>query len=337
MSYLQFQTASKYAATLLLSAVLLSLPPNSVAASKPAIKNQHVSVKFSAVVGDQAFACGKSYDGIGITQSSITPSDFRFYVSEVELLDTNGNAVPLVLDQDSVWQYKNLALLDFENGSGPCRNGNSGLHTAVTGSVPKGKYRGVRFTLGVPFELNHGDPTIAPSPLNFTSMFWVWQVGYRFVKIDMATNGLPQDPDAPPEMSIKDKIALLAAKEKTNAAKEAAGSAVAPTRKPPRAAGFSVHLGSTDCASLSKTTPPTSCKNPNRVTVIFDKFDTAKNIVVADLASLLRDANVDVNAPDTAPGCMAFANDADCAPVMSAFGLPFNDRPVLPQRFFRVR
>lgn len=327
MSYIWFKTISKCAITSLLSAVLLVLSASCSAATK----EQHVSVKFDAVVGDQAFVCGKSYDGIGITKSSITPSDFRFYVSEVELLDDNGEAVPLTLDQDGIWQYKNLALLDFEDGKGPCRNGNIGLHTAVTGSVPKGKYRGVRFTLGVPFELNHGDPTIAPSPLNFTSMFWVWQVGYRFVKIDMATNGLPQDPDAPPEMSIKDKLAFIAAREKT------AASAVAPTRKPPRAAGFSVHLGSTDCASLSKTTPPTGCKNPNRVTITFDKFDSRKNIVVADLASLLRDANVDVNAPDTAPGCMAFTNDADCAPVMSAFGLPFNGQPVVPQRFFRVR
>ena len=290
---------------------------------------QKVALKFSAMVGAEKFACGKSYDGIGVTKSSITPSDFRFYVSAVELLDANGKAVPLALDQDGVWQYKDLALLDFEDGSGPCRNGNAGLHTAVTGSVPKGKYRGVRFTLGVPCELNHGDPTIAPSPLNFTSMFWVWQSGYKFAKIDMASSGLPQDPNAPPEMPLKDKLAAME--------KFAAASGVPSMKRPPRAAGFSVHLGSTVCASPSLTTPPTECKNPNRVTVTFDKFDMRKNVVFADLSSLLRDANVDVNAPDTAPGCMSAPDDADCTPVMSAFGLPYNDQPAAPQHFFRMR
>jgi hypothetical protein len=62
-----------------------------------------------------------------------------------------------------------------------------------------------------------------------------------------------------------------------------------------------------------------------------------KNVVFADLSSLLRDANVDVNAPDTAPGCMSAPDDADCTPVMSAFGLPYNDQPAAPQHFFRMR
>jgi uncharacterized repeat protein (TIGR04052 family) len=306
------------------TSLLLALSLNCAAATK----EQHIAVKFDAVVGDQNFACGKSYDGIGITKSRITPSDFRFFISGVELLDAKGNAVPLTLDQDGIWQYKNLALLDFENGSGSCRNGNVGLHTAVTGSVPKGKYRGVRFTLGVPFELNHGDPTIAPSPLNFTGMFWVWQSGYKFAKIDMASNGLTQAADAPSEMSFKNKLAAM---EKFAAASGVSG------KRPPRAAGFSVHLGSTVCVSPTLTTPPSECKNPNRLTVTFDKFDSGKNVVVADLASLLQGANVDVNAPDTAPGCMSATDDADCLPVMSAFGLPYNDQPVVPQRFFMVR
>lgn len=290
---------------------------------------QYVNLKFSAMVGAESFACGLSYDDIGVTHSRITPSDFRFYVSGVELIDNHGKSVPLKLDQDGIWQYKNLALLDFEDGQGPCRNGNSGLHTAITGSVPKGHYRGVRFTLGVPFELNHGDPTIAPSPLNFTSMFWVWQTGYKFVKIDMATSGLPQAVNSPAEMSIRDKLAAME--------KFAAASGVPGKKVTPRAAGFSVHLGSTDCASLSLTSPPVGCRNLNRVTVEFDNFDTDKNSVVADVAALLNDTNVDINAQDTAPGCMSGPNDTDCVQIFQAFGLPFGDKPAVAQRFFSVR
>ncbi len=271
-----------------------------------------VALKFSARVGAESFACGKSYGGIGTTQSRITPTDFRFYVSNVELIDRHGKAVPVKLDQDGLWQYRNVALLDFEDGTGPCRNGNPGMHLEVTGTVPKGHYRGVRFILGVPFELNHGDPTIAPSPLNLTSMFWVWQAGYKFVKIDMSTSGQPQASEPERDLAAAGKKRL-------------------------RASGFPIHLGSTDCASSSLTAPPTGCKNPNRLTVTFEKFDPDKNVVVADAAALLNDSNVDINAPDTAPGCMSAPNDEDCAQVMPAFGLPFGSKPAAQQRFFSVR
>ena len=295
---------------------------------------QNVALKFAATVGGQPFACGQGYDNIGVTHTRITPSDFRFYVSDVELINDKGRAVPLQLEQDGVWQYKNLALLDFEDGSGPCRNGNPGLHEAVTGKAPTGKYRGVRFTLGVPFGLNHGDPTIALPPLNSSAMFWVWQSGYKFVKIDMASSGQPQAAEAPPKLSIKDKVVAM---ERVAAMKKDVAASGAPPKKMPRAAGFSVHLGSTACASASLTTPPSDCRNPNRVTIEFEYFDLKKNVVVADLASLLQDANVDVNAPDTAPGCMSAENDADCPGILSAFGLPFNGQAAVPQRFFRVR
>ncbi|MDD4965088.1 MAG: metallo-mystery pair system four-Cys motif protein [Gallionella sp.] len=273
---------------------------------------QQVALKFDAVVGTQTFACGQSYDDIGVTHSRITPSDMRFFVSEIALLNDEGKEVPLTLAQDGIWQYQNIALLDFENGEGACRNGNTGLHTAVTGTIPVGHYRGVRFTLGVPFGLNHGDPTIAPSPLNLTSMFWVWQAGYKFVKIDMASSGLPQAAATLPTSAVS-------------------------SPKTPRAAGFSVHLGSTACASPSLTSPPSECRNPNRVAVRFEHFEVNKNVIVADIASLLQDSNVDVNAPDSAPGCMSASNDADCATVMRAFGLSFNDQPATPQRFFHIR
>lgn len=323
----------KKALPAMVTALLLAQAGSTFAATD----EMKVSLAFDAVVGGKPFACGQSYDAIGSTKSRITPSDLRFYVSEVELLDNASKATPLTLEQDEVWQYKNLALLDFEDGTAACRNGNTGLHKAVTGTVPQGDYKGVRFTLGVPFELNHGDPTIAPSPLNMTAMFWAWQSGYRFVKIDMATSGQPQlaEGDGKPAADMKEKLAAL---EKIAAAKAAAAKAgTPPVKKPAQAAGFSVHLGSTGCAATTLTSPPSQCTNPNRVTVTFDTFDIAKNVIVADVASLLQDANVDVNAPDSAPGCMSAVNDGDCPPVMAAFGLPFGDKPAAPQRFFTVR
>jgi uncharacterized repeat protein (TIGR04052 family) len=270
---------------------------------------QPVTLRFAAQVNGQPFVCGQSYAGVGTTRSTITPSDFRFYVTEVQLVDASGRAVPVALAQDGSWQLENLALLDFENGTGPCRNGTAATHTTVRGTAPAGTYTGLRFTLGVPFARNHGDPTTAPSPLNLTAMFWNWQGGYKFIKFDTATSGqtattTPPDP-----------------------------------RGGGNASGFSVHLGSTMCASPSRTeAPKAECGNPNRVTVRFDRFDAATQTVVADIGSVLAGANVDVNAPGTSPGCMSFLNDADCPPVMGALGLAYGGVAAPgPQRLFTVR
>jgi uncharacterized repeat protein (TIGR04052 family) len=217
--------------------------------------------------------------------------------------------VPVTLAQDGMWQLDNLALLDFEDGSGPCRNGTAGTNTEVRGSVPAGRYTGLRFTLGVPFARNHGDPTTAPAPLNLTALFWNWQGGYKFVKFDTASSGL-------------------------NGAHAMAGAG----HGGGAASGFSVHLGSTVCASAARTEAPSSCQNPNRVTVQFERFDAATQTVVADIGAVLADANVDVNAPRTSPGCMSFPNDADCPPVMGALGLGYGGVAAPgPQRLFTVR
>jgi uncharacterized repeat protein (TIGR04052 family) len=146
---------------------------------------RQISLQFKAMVGDQPFQCGTIYEGLGTTGTESVPSDFRFYVSNVRLVTPDGGEVPLQLDQDGVWQYQDVALLDFEDGTGPCANlGNPAMNSTVRGTVPPGKYTGVRFTLGVPSELNHLNVSLANSPLNFTGLFWSWVGGYKFIRVD---------------------------------------------------------------------------------------------------------------------------------------------------------
>jgi uncharacterized repeat protein (TIGR04052 family) len=83
-----------------------------------------------------------------------------------------------------VWQLENLALLDFENKTGTCSNGTPATNTTLRGVAPAGAYDGLRFKVGVPFELNHADVTTARSPLNLSGLFWNWQGGYKFVRVD---------------------------------------------------------------------------------------------------------------------------------------------------------
>jgi len=41
------------------------------------------------------------------------------------------------------------------------------------------------FNVGVPFAVNHQNPLLQESPLNDSSMFWVWRNGYKFIRWDM--------------------------------------------------------------------------------------------------------------------------------------------------------
>lgn len=254
-----------------------------------------ITLSFHGMVGDQDFACGTVYNGIGTGLSQYIPSDFRFYVSNVKLLTIAGEEVPLDMDSDGVWQVsqdgQSVAMIDFETGpDNGCNDGNSATNTEVHGTVPAGVYTGVKFDLGLPFAINHRDVSTAPSPLNFSAMFWSWNGGYRFLKIDTGD----------------DK--------------------------------FRVHLGSTGCNGGSPSRPPTSCDHPNLPTISLTGFNPSHSVIVADIAALLADNNIDTNVPETPPGCASDPNDTDCVPVFSHLGLNFADGSASPatQSFFRI-
>lgn len=151
-----------------------------------------VQINFAAVVGDKPFACGQKYEGIGTTKSTITVSDFRFFVSGVALIDKSGTETAVALTQDGKWQSGNAALIDVEDGTATCSNGTPDTRAFIEGTVPAGEYVGLRFDVGLPFDVNHKDPTTAPSPLNLSRLFWNWNGGYKFARIDMKTTGQPQ-------------------------------------------------------------------------------------------------------------------------------------------------
>lgn len=101
--------------------------------------------------------------------------------------------------------------------------------------------------------------------------------------------------------------------------------------------GYALHLGSTGCTpNETKVTVPTSCSAPNRAAVELPGFDPETDTVVADLGWLLRDSDLDANAPETASGCMSSPLDPDCAPVFANLGLDFPGTAAGTQRFFRV-
>jgi len=162
------------------------------AAVHGAAQTQPVAIHFKGSVGAEDFSCGQSYKGIGVTKSTIRPIDFRFYIHNVRLLDEKGKPTPVELTQDDQWQFDDLALIDFEDATGACGNGTPETNTVVSGTVPAGRYSGIQFTVGVPFEKNHTDLTTMPSPLNLTALAWVWNAGRKFMRVEVASTGKPR-------------------------------------------------------------------------------------------------------------------------------------------------
>jgi len=130
-----------------------------------------------------------TWDGEAISCNSpdVSLSDLRFYVSSIELRETNGKNHRLGLHDDLPWQQSDLALIDLEDGKGTCSNGTSGLFAYLVGSVPPGEYNGLTFTVGVPFDRNHADPLMATAPLDDSAMHWHWRSGYKFLRAGVQT------------------------------------------------------------------------------------------------------------------------------------------------------
>lgn len=154
----------------------------------PDTSPQSVTLGFAAVVGDEPFACNQTF-AIGSKATSVAFSDMRYYVHDVRLVDAQGNEVAVTLTEDGMWQHDGVALLDFEDATGLCSNNTAQTNAKITGTVTRGDYRGLRFKVGVPADLNHGNATQAASPLNATAMQWNWTEGYRYVRIDMNPAG----------------------------------------------------------------------------------------------------------------------------------------------------
>lgn len=155
------------------------------------VEPRSVSISFAASVGGLAASCSTVYDDVDGAGTSAQLADARLFVSGIELRNARGEWVALGLD-GSRWQHQGVALLDFEDGADACAgSGTSDLNDRVTGVVPPGSYDGLRYDVGIPFELNHNDQATAPAPFNTPGMFWNWRGGYKFVRVDWVPQSTP--------------------------------------------------------------------------------------------------------------------------------------------------
>ena len=262
-----------------------------------------VALDFGVQAGSQPVACGTPLPALGTGATAAELRDLRFYVSGLALINSAGTAVPVTLTQNE-WQYRNVALLDFENGVGACSDGTAATNTRIVGTVPAGTYTGVELQMGVPVShtaadgttvsLNHTDTAAAPAPLDIQAMTWSWQAGRKFAKIEVNPAGGMVNGDG----------------------------TVSST--------FNFHLGSTGCTGNPATGETVSCSAPNRMGFHFHAFDQATQKIVLDISRLFETSNIAVNAGG-ASGCMAGKTDPECPVMFTALqvdidsGLPIDE------------
>ena len=271
-------------------------------------KSKKVSIGFAALNGAKPVTCGRQITDLGNTSRSAQLSDLRFYVSEVQLLKKGGGAVNVKLPTGSKWSYTKgkaaVTLIDLENGTGSCvAEGTKGMNAKVQGTVPKGSYMGVRYSVSVPESLNHTDPTTVPSPLNLTAMGWNWQFGHKFMKVELEQDGgIPW------------------------------GSEI-----------YYLHVGSTDCVGDPAAGDKAECGLPNRNKVTLGKFNPAKQRIAIDFQRLFGGVNVagdnmgGMEGMEMAMGgCMSAIDSPDCGPLFSALGMKLGTTKTTAQTAFRV-
>ncbi len=126
-----------------------------------------VELKINLRIGDQPMQFGQTYQ---TPQGQRYQIDMlKFYISDVALVRPDGSEV----------KVDGLALADFK------RDAPTQGVSVLKMDVPAGQYRGIRFNVGVPRELNHLDAATQQMPLGVNSgMYWAWNPGYIFYRLE---------------------------------------------------------------------------------------------------------------------------------------------------------
>jgi uncharacterized repeat protein (TIGR04052 family) len=145
----------------------------------------NIDVQFELRAGGKPFDCSSEPVVIGQVPSDSRLRDARLFVSDLRFVDDAGKSHDAVLKPDDTYQQKRVGLLDFEDGSGDCKDGDPATNTVLHAAVVRGNYHGIGFSVGVPEDLNHADPLVAWPPLNVMAMHWTWLDGYRFIRTEV--------------------------------------------------------------------------------------------------------------------------------------------------------
>lgn len=150
----------------LFSSILIGCKKEDAATpTTPAATTQDLSLKMTSMVGSSAL---NFYSSFSTTSGQrYTLSMFRYYVSNIRLVKSDGSEYPI---------------------TGKCLLVTPSTENYDLGQVPIGDYRGLKFNIGLDSLTNHSDPTLYPTtnPLAIQSpgIHWDWNSGYIFMMIE---------------------------------------------------------------------------------------------------------------------------------------------------------
>jgi len=133
------------------------------------------SLSFSPTFNDQVLGCE-----INFKQEN---NDWRFeqllfFISKIETMTSAGDwQKPKLLT--SKFQTADLALIGEKCGE------EHNWQLKFDASFDLSKLQKLRFIIGIPFDVNHLNPLTQVSPLNLPAMFWGWQRGHKFLRLEL--------------------------------------------------------------------------------------------------------------------------------------------------------
>lgn len=141
--------------------------------------NSSFSLRVSATLGGEPFSCLPNEAAV------MTPTELMLFVHDVEWVAADGTRTPAPLATDASWQTERVALLDFAGEGAGCRDASAAQNEQLffQGSPPASTVS-MAFRIGVPFELNHADPTRHSGPLTVMQMHWGWRGGYKILRLE---------------------------------------------------------------------------------------------------------------------------------------------------------
>ena len=254
--------------------------------SSKTTSTQNINVTFSSLVDGKNINCATILTNLGQSKASASIKDFRFYLSDMTLIGTDKKEYPITLEENE-WQTKNVALIDFQDKADECAGEAKLQRLFVNGTVSSAiDFEGIRFAVGLPPDLNHIDIATVKGPLSVASLYWSWQSGYKFMRLDIAPSGGITRPSTPTYS----------------------------------ASTFNFHLGSTNCSGEPESGEVVTCERVNRPIIELSNYSPAKNTINLNYAALIDSLNVKLDEQDS-PGCMSGSTDPECKAFFKGLGL----------------
>lgn len=131
------------------------------------------TVNFMPILNNQPISC-EPMQGKG---NAWGVGQFWFYLSDLQVM--NDKQWTVISLPNNNWQQNNIALIGMH-----CRD-NKQANVALQLPAFNDDVKSLKFTIGLPVNINHQNPLTATGIFNNANMFWTWQQGYKGLRLDL--------------------------------------------------------------------------------------------------------------------------------------------------------